>query len=209
MERLKEFLNSRYLLWLVLACPFAWLANAWRTEDIFYGEMIHATGDLSGRLLILTMAITPLRLMFPAAAWPKWLLHRRRYFGVAAFFYAMMHTVIYIDRKQGLELILKEAGEYPMWTGWLALLIFITLALTSNDASVRRLKRSWKKLHRWIYPAAILVFIHWVFIAFSAVPGLIHLSILVFLEAYRVWKSRKIKSHGNQEDRKKTAGAVQ
>lgn len=184
-------------MWLVLAGPLVWLANAWRTEELIYGELIHATGELSARLLILTMAITPLRLMFPAAGWPKWLLHQRRYFGVAAFVYAMMHTVIYVERKQGLELILKEASEFSMWSGWVALIVFIALAVTSNDASVRRLKRSWKKLHRWVYPAAILVFVHWVFIAFSFVPGLIHLSILVLLETYRVWKSKKIKANGN------------
>lgn len=67
LERLKTILNSRYLLWLVLACPFAWLTNAWRAEDLLYGEMIHASGELSARLLIITMAITPLRLMFSNA----------------------------------------------------------------------------------------------------------------------------------------------
>ncbi len=188
---MKEVLNSRFLLWLILACPLAWLANAWRTEDLFYGEMIHATGDLSARLLILTMAISPLRLMFPGARWPRWLLHRRRYFGVAAFVYGMMHTVIYIDRKQSIDLIIKEGSDFSMWTGWLALVIFVALAITSNDASVRLLKRGWKKLHRWVYLAAILVFIHWIFSAFSFVSGTIHLSILLFLEAYRVWKIRK------------------
>jgi sulfoxide reductase heme-binding subunit YedZ len=190
-----EILNSRYLLWLILACPLTWFANGWRAEGLLYGEMIHVSGDLSARLLILTMAITPLRLMFPGARWPMWLLHRRRYFGVAAFAYGMLHTVIYIDRKQSLGLILEEGADFSIWTGWIALAIFIALAATSNDASVRRLKRGWKKLHRWVYPAAILVFVHWIFVAFSFVPGLVHLSVLVFFEAGRVWKKRKIMSH--------------
>jgi sulfoxide reductase heme-binding subunit YedZ len=197
LERINKILNSRFLLWLVLACPFGWLANAWRAEDLIYGEMIHASGELSARLLIVTMAITPLRLMFPAAKWPTWLLHRRRYFGLAAFAYGMMHMVIYIDRKDSLELILQEAERFSMWTGWVALAIFVALALTSNDTSVRRLKRTWKKLHRWVYLAAILVFVHWISIAFSFIPGLIHLSVLVFLESYRVWKRQKIMSYAN------------
>ena len=197
LKRFTGVRDSKYLLWLVLASPFAWLVNAWRAEDLFYGEMIHVTGDLSGRLMILTMAITPLRLLFPGSRWPTWLLQRRRYFGVAAFAYAMMHTIIYIDRKQSLDLMLKEAGGFPMWTGWVALAIFIALAVTSNDASVRRLRRSWKKLHRWVYPAAALVFLHWIFVAFSFVSGLVHLLVLVFLESCRIWKNLKAGSHAN------------
>jgi sulfoxide reductase heme-binding subunit YedZ len=182
-------------VWLVVAYPAVWLANAWRAEDLFYGQMLHTSGELSARLLILTMAITPLRLMFPHARWPRWLLLRRRYFGVASFAYGMMHAVIYLDRKQSLALILKEGAEFSMWTGWLALAIFVVLAMTSNDASVRLLNRAWKKVHRWVYPAALLTFAHWIFAAFNFVPGLIHLLVLVFLECYRLWKRRKIESN--------------
>ncbi len=197
LERFKAVLNSKYFLWLILAIPLAWLGNAWLTDKIVYGELIHATGDLSGRLLILTMAITPFRMMFPNAQWPTWLLHRRRFFGVAAFGYALVHTIIYVDRKQSLALILKEGAEFSMWTGWAGLAIFTALAITSNDASVRRLRRAWKKLHRWVYPAAILVFAHWIFVAFSYIPGLIHLLVLVFLETYRIWKHFKSMSHAH------------
>jgi len=197
LDRLKISLNSKFLLWLVLAAPLVWLANAWRAEDLIYGEMIHASGKLSVRLLMLTMAITPLRLMFPDARWPAWLLQRRRYFGVAAFVYAMMHTIIYLDRKQSLALVIKEGLAFSMWTGWIALAIFIALAITSNDASVRRFGRGWKKLHRWVYCAALLVFAHWIFVAFNFIPGLIHFVILLFFETCRVWKSHKMKSHAN------------
>jgi len=199
MERIKTILNSKYFLWAILVVPFVMLINARRTEALIYGELIHATGELSARLLIIAMAMTPLRLAFPDAKWPMWLLHRRRYFGVASFAYAMMHTIIYVDRKQSLELMIKEGAEFSMWTGWIALAIFVLLAITSNDASVRRLRRTWKKLHRWVYIAALLVFIHWIFTAFNFVPGLIHFLLLLFLESYRVWKQLKTKSHANQK----------
>jgi sulfoxide reductase heme-binding subunit YedZ len=195
MEQIKAILNSRYLIWLVLAFPFVLVSNAWRTEVLIYGEVIHVSGELSARLLIVTMAITPLRLMFPDAHWPKWLLYRRRYFGVASFAYAMLHTIVYLDRKQSIELIAIEGAQFSMWTGWVALVLFISLAITSNDASIRRLKSTWKKLHRWVYPAALLTFLHWIFVAFNFVPGLIHLLVLLSLESYRVWKSREIKTH--------------
>ena len=195
-RKFQAIVNSRLFLWLILAWPFAWLANAFRDGDLFYGEMIHVSGELSARLLILTMAITPLRLMFGSASWPNWLLHRRRYFGVAAFAYAALHTVVYLNRKSDLELILTEAAEFAMWSGWFALAIFVALALTSNDLSVRRLRRRWKKLHRWVYVAALMTFAHWIFVAFDFVPGLIHFMVILLLESYRLWKRGSLKRAG-------------
>lgn len=193
IDRLRAILNSRYFLWLVLALPFCWMLYAYRTDDLFYGEMIHVSGEFSARLLMLSLAITPLRLYFSNANWPGWLLRRRRYFGVAAFAYTALHTVVYLNRKDDLALILEEATEFSMWTGWIALAIFIALTVTSNDASVRRLRRRWKKLHRWVYLAAILTFTHWIFIAFDFVPGLVHFLLILALESYRLWKRRSMK----------------
>jgi len=189
----KSFLNSRYFLWAVLALPFVGMINSYRTGDLIYGEMIHVSGELSARLLLLSLAITPLRLFFNKSNWPNWLLQRRRYFGVSAFIYAVLHTAVYLDRKIGAGLLLQEAAEFSMWTGYLALLIFVPLAITSNDVSVRRFRRRWKKLHRWVYLAALLTFTHWIFIAFDFVPGLIHFLILLVLETYRIWKRRRLK----------------
>ena len=195
MTAVRRFLNSIPFLWFVLLLPALWMLNAWRTEAMFYGEFLHATGELSARLMMLSMAVTPFRLMFPNANWPNWLLQRRRYIGVAAFIYALLHTVVYLDRKRDLTLILDEAGDFAMWTGWVAFFIFIVLAATSNDASVKALQRTWKKLHRYVYLAALLLFAHWIFAAFDFVPGLIHFAILLGLELYRLWKRGKLRSN--------------
>ena len=185
-----KLLNSRTFIWTLLGGPLLALVVLWRQETLFYGEMIHVTGQWSARLTMLSLAITPLRLMFPRAGWPVWLLRRRRYFGVAAFCYAALHTVVYVDRKWDVALILSEALAFSMWSGWLALLVFAALAITSNDVSVRTLGRAWKALHRWVYAAALLMFAHWIFSAFDIVPGLIHFAILVILEGYRLISSR-------------------
>ncbi len=190
---IKTTLNSRFFLWILLALPFIWLVYAYRADELFYGEVIHVSGELSARLLILTLAVTPLRLMFANAYWPAWLLHRRRYLGVASFCYALLHTIVYLQKKASLTLIWQEGLSFNMWSGWLAFCIFLILAITSNDASVRRLRRAWKKLHRWVYLAALLSFTHWIFIAFDFIPGLIHFLVLFFLETYRVWKRRQLK----------------
>lgn len=195
LSGLARLVNSKVFLWLILAYPFGWLLNAWRLSDLYYGETIHLSGELSARLLILTMAITPLRLWFPGSRWTSWLGHRRRYFGVASFAYALLHTVIYLDRKRSLELILKEGADFSMWTGWIALSIFALLFVTSNDRAVRYLKQGWKKLHRWVYLAAVLTFLHWIFVAFDFVPGLVHFLILLALELSRLWKRRTVNSN--------------
>lgn len=183
----------KYFLWLLLALPLLWLSNEFRAGDLFYGEVMHLSGEFSVRLLMIALAATPLRLLFSNARWPNWLLHQRRYIGVASFAYAALHTVVYVNHKRDLDLIISEAADFSMWTGWVALVIFVALAITSNDASVRRLRRRWKKLHRWVYLAALLTFAHWIFAAFDFLPGLIHLSLILALECYRLWKHRSLK----------------
>lgn len=188
--------GSTYFLWIALAVPFAWLMAGWWTEYLFYGELLHQSGRWSAWLTMLAMAATPFRLLFPGARWPNWLLRRRRYFGVAAFAYALLHTIIYLDRKRGFALVIDEAADPAMLAGWAAFAVFAVLALTSNDRAVALLRGSWKRIHRWIYPAALLMFAHWVFTAFDFVPGLAHFAILLALEAYRYAKQRKAGSHG-------------
>ena len=188
---LRRLIDSPWFLWLLLALPAAVTIVRYSTGATFYGEVVHSTGQLSAQLLILTMAVTPLRLMFGRRGWILWLIQRRRYFGVASFGYAALHTVVYLIRTGAFGDILAEAAEPGLLTGWIALAIFVPLAVTSNDASVRRLRRLWKRLHRWVYAGAVLTFAHWVLTAFDPVPGLIHLGVLAALEAFRVWKTAR------------------
>ena len=181
--------NSRYILWSALAVPWILMTVRYMTGDLYYGEFIHATGEFSARLLIITLAVTPLRLMFPNFRWTTWLLQSRRYLGVAAFAYAVPHLVAYLWKLASITKILEEGAEPGMWTGWLAMIIFLALAITSNNVSTRRLGRRWKSLHRLVYLAALLTFVHWILVAFDPVSGLLHAGILVALEAYRIVKN--------------------
>ena len=156
------------------------------TGGLYYGEYIHATGDFSARLLIVTLAVTPLRLMFPRSRWTIWLLQNRRYFGVAAFAYAVPHLVAYLWKLASVAEVLEQGAEPGMWTGWIALIIFLALAITSNNFSSRKLGRRWKTLHRLVYLAAILTFVHWILVAFDPTSGLVHAGVLIALQTYRV-----------------------
>jgi sulfoxide reductase heme-binding subunit YedZ len=85
VRQVRRTLNDPILLWLLLALPAAIMLQGYLTGTLFYGELMHASGEIGARLLIIALAITPLRLLFPQASWLLWLAARRRYFGVAAF----------------------------------------------------------------------------------------------------------------------------
>lgn len=179
---------SRPLLWLVLALPGLWIAYRWTTapEDYGFGHAIGDSGDWAAWLLLLTLAVTPLRLLFRRSGWSARLVRRRRDLGVASFAYAAGHTVIYLADKASLNLVLSDIGSPDMLVGWLALALFVPLAVTSNDLSTRLMKRSWKRLHRLVYPAAILTFLHWALAAFDPTTAYIHVGILAVIELLRL-----------------------
>jgi sulfoxide reductase heme-binding subunit YedZ len=185
-KTLKALGDSRGFLRVLLAIPAALMLYFYAADAATYGETIHASGDWSVRLLMLTMAITPARMLFPGAGPVLWLTQRRRDFGVASFGYALLHTLVYLQRKADFSLILSEGTEMDLSTGWLAFVVFALLAITSNDASVRLLRRWWKRLHRLVYAGAVLALAHWLLTAFDIVPGLIHAGILAGIEGIRV-----------------------
>jgi sulfoxide reductase heme-binding subunit YedZ len=191
--RVARALDSYGLLAALLALPWAWLAFGYLTGRSFYGEMVHASGDWAIWCLMAALAVSPLRRVFPRQAWTAWLLARRRYFGVAAFAYALLHAAVYVLRQGNLPRMLAEALEAGMLAGWFAFAIFVPLALTSNDASVRRLGAAWKRLHRAVYVAAVLSFVHWILVAFDPTAAYAHLAVLAAFETIRLvpWPERQ------------------
>ena len=180
---------SRYGLWLLLGVPLALITYWYLNEKISYGDYIQHTGRFSVWLLLLTLAVTPLRQLFPGRGWSRRLVQYRRYFGVASFAYALPHVLAYVIRKETFALVAEEAAYPELWTGWLAMAIFLPLALSSNNWAVRRLGRTWKHLHRLVHLAALLTFAHWVLSAFDPLTAYLHLAVLGLLEAVRLWKS--------------------
>lgn len=181
-------LASRPLLWLGLALPGIWMLYRWASSpDVYgYGHIVGDSGDLAAWLLMLTLSVTPIRLVFRKRSWAIWLILHRRDLGVASFAYASGHTIIYLDNKASFGAIFSEMGSADMLTGWLAFALFVPLAVTSNDLAVRALKRSWKRLHRLVYPAAILMFLHWVLSAFDPMTAYIHIAVLAVIELGRI-----------------------
>lgn len=177
--------NTKQFVWFILYAPL--LAQTWgyQLELVFYGEYLHWTGLQSTQLILVALAVTPLRLFFPGADWVKWLMLHRRAIGVASFIYALLHVIAYLVHKGHLQTILQEAQTLGLLTGWIALLIFLPLALTSNDYSLRLLRRRWKTLHKAIYLGAALTLAHWILTAFNPTTAYVYLGVGVLLIALR------------------------
>lgn len=188
MAMVKRIFGSNYFLWLIFALPAFGMISGLMSGDSSFERLLHPTGEFAARFMIIAMMISPLRIIFPKAGWLMWMMRRRRHFGVAAFFYALLHTVFYVVDMGTLQTILDEIFALGIWTGWVAFIIFIPLAITSNDAAQKALLSAWKPLQRWVYPAAILTLAHWVFVHNNLGPALVHFLPLAALEIWRIWK---------------------
>lgn len=182
---------SPYWLWALLALPpalWSWSALTSTNPRIVH-ILVHPTGEWAARLLIVTMLATPLMLLLRGWRGPRWLKHNRRYLGVASFGYAALHTLFYLVDKGSAERVLSELDRAYIWTGWVAFLIFVPLAVTSMDWFVRVMGPRWKLLQRATYVAALFTLLHWAALHNWGHPAaaIAHFAPLALLEAYRVW----------------------
>ena len=160
-------------------------------------RLTHRTGELALYCLLLSLAVTPLRLLTGRAVLTRF----RRLIGLISFAYAVLHLGIYVlDRSLGedgftLRDVGKDIVKRPYITiGTLAFLILLSLAVTSTNGMIRRLGHSWQKLHRLVYPAAVLVIIHFAWLVKAGLTRpLIFFGVLVGLLAARIpsWLRRK------------------
>ena len=145
-------------------------------------EMLtHETGQWGLYFLLITLAITPIKKL----SGMLWLVGLRRMLGLFAFFYACLHLTVYtwLDQYFLWDAIVEDIFKRPYITlGFSAWLMLLPLALTSNRFSIRKLGTKWKKLHRLVYPATLMVVFHfiWLVKADYAEP-LLYLIILTLL----------------------------
>jgi len=120
----------------------------------------HSTGDWTLILLLVTLAITPLRKL-TGQLWPIGL---RRTIGLFAFFYGCLHflTFIWLDQAFNLHSMVKDVYKRPFITlGFTAFVLLIPLAVTSTRKMIQRLGgRRWQGLHRLIYVSAAAAIVH-------------------------------------------------
>lgn len=183
----RSIVDSKPLLWALLAVPGLLMVRSYLSgDDVWPGDLLHPSGEWSARLMIFALMLTPLSMLFRGRRWIAWLIRRRRAFGVAAFGYALLHLAFYILDMETVRNILAEAGALGIWTGWAAFLLMAPLALTSNEASMRRLRTGWKRLQRLAYPAALLTLVHWMFVHENRLAALANFAPLAALQLYRL-----------------------
>ena len=153
-----------------------------------------STGDWALRMLLITLAVTPLRKL---SGW-SWLLRLRRMLGLFAFFYALVHFFSYVSFDHVFDpgAIFKDVLKRPFITvGFISLLLLLPLAVTSANAMVKRLgAKRWLALHRLIYLIAPLAVLHfWWMVKRDITEPFIYAAILAILLGLRlawVWHGR-------------------
>ncbi|WP_227105294.1 protein-methionine-sulfoxide reductase heme-binding subunit MsrQ [Chromobacterium rhizoryzae] len=177
------------LLFAVCLLPLA--RAAW---IVLSGEAVNpvefitrSTGTWTLVWLLATLAMTPLRRL-GVSGWP---LKCRRMLGLFAFFYLSLHflTYLWLDQFFDWAGIVRDIYKRPFITvGFAALLLMTPLALTSTQAWMRRLKRNWGRLHRLVYPTALLAVIHyWWLVKKDLSQPLIYAAVLAVLLGLRLW----------------------
>ncbi|MBV8777739.1 MAG: sulfoxide reductase heme-binding subunit YedZ [Alphaproteobacteria bacterium] len=149
-------------VFVALFLPAAWTLYAFLTANLGarpLNEAIHQQGLWTIRLILIALAITPLKAILQ---WQRLVLVRRMV-GVAAFAYVIFHFLLYIaDQNFDLATAASEIVRRIYLTiGFVALLGLAALAATSTDKMVRRLGRKWQTLHRLVYLICLLGLIHY------------------------------------------------
>jgi len=161
---------ERWLLTPVvfLACltPFALLVIGLVTNRLGFNpveHLTHETGHWGLRFLLITLAITPLKTLTNL----NWIIRFRRMLGLYAFFYALMHFLIYFVWDQSLEIgrVFDDVFDRPYITvGFASLCLMVPLAITSPLWARRKLRQRWNQLHKLMYPLTLLAVLHFIWL---------------------------------------------
>ncbi len=118
------------------------------------------SGKWAIRFLLISLAMTPIANVL---GW-RWLIRLRKTAGLWAFGFGMAHFLLFVTRHgidiRNWDTIFDFLRQTYIFMAVVGLSILTTLALTSNRWAMRWLGRTWKKLHRWVYVAGILVLFH-------------------------------------------------
>ncbi|HEY1090781.1 MAG TPA: protein-methionine-sulfoxide reductase heme-binding subunit MsrQ [Burkholderiaceae bacterium] len=185
---------AKPLLLIVLLLPLAYLV--WGAVTLNLGanpaeHLIRSLGDWTLRLLLLTLAVTPLRQM---SNLPQ-LARFRRMLGVTTFAYACLHLLCYALFDKGLDVadIARDIAKRPfILMGFAAWLLMLPLALTSFNKAIKALgAKRWQLLHRAVYAVAVVALLHFIWMRAGkqlfAEPA-IYGAILAFLLGWRLLK---------------------
>jgi sulfoxide reductase heme-binding subunit YedZ len=124
-------------------------------------RLLHVSGEIAIWTLGAVLSLTPLRVLFPRSTIVNALNRHRRYIGVSACVYGLIHFSCHVLYQGDWDDLLQSFTKPFTWFGLAGLSILVALALTSNNWSVRKLgAKRWKLLHRLAYVAALILIYH-------------------------------------------------
>ena len=187
---------------LLLGClllPFAFLVLGIFQETLGPNPaeyLIRSTGELTLRMLCLTLLVTPLRVQLTLPELARF----RRGLGLLTFFYAFMHALCYslLDMEWVWDDIAKDIVKRPfILVGALSFVLLSLLASTSFNRAVKALGAArWRKLHQTVYAIAGLAILHFFWMRSGKknyAEVMIYAAILGLLMGWRIWHQLKTK----------------
>lgn len=214
------YVRKNWFWWVVTLTaltPMGWLA--WHALTNSLGvDPVNTINNVSGRaamiVLFFSLACTPLNTIFGF----RRALTVRRSLGLIAFAYASLHLLNFVGLDYGFDwnLIVQDAvlDKPYILAGSLALLLLALLAITSTRGWMRRLGRNWKRLHRLVYAAGVLVVLHFLWQAKAAerweplmYGGVLAVLLLVRVPAVRNWLVRQRGARSARVSRPRAAQA--
>lgn len=162
MQKKSLILSTKVLIHLFALTPIV-LNYYWSITDQNGADpvkaIIHFTGIGALNLLIVTLAVSVIAKHFKQA----WIMQTRRLLGLYCFFYALTHVLNFwwFELSFQFTLFIEELVKRPyIWLGMSGFLMLFILAITSPMAAKRKLGKHWQRIHNWIYPASILIWVH-------------------------------------------------
>lgn len=159
-------MKKNFIWWLVFitaAGPSVYLFSLYlfspRSLGIDPIEVLLAeTGEWALRFLLITLCCSPLRRLGI-----KSLARFRRMLGLYSFYYATLHLALYIAGwiQWDLAVFVEDLISRPfIYIGMAAWLVLTALAVTSPKAMIKKLKKRWVVIHRFIYVGAVGALVH-------------------------------------------------
>jgi sulfoxide reductase heme-binding subunit YedZ len=216
----------KVLLHLLCLWPFLWLLERFRSgalalETDPVATITHFTGNWALWLLLVSLAVTPVRRLHPKLGN---LIRFRRMLGLYGFFYASLHLATYVFLFSGYDVPTALAGVKAghlgeLWKQWLlvwptvkddilkrrfiqvgllAWIILLSLAVTSPARVLRAMGgKNWQRLHRLVYVAAAAGCVHYWWLVKAGVrkplPDTVALAVLLLARVVWVlWKRRGV-----------------
>lgn len=190
MER--KIAGAKAILFLLCLLPLAYLGLGFSQDTLSANPAAtfgRGLGDWALRLLLITLAVTPLRRV---TGW-VWLMKLRRMLGQFTFFYVGLHLTAYLwlDQRFDWPAIGTDILDHPfIVAGMIAFLLLAPLAVTSTNTMIRRLGgKRWQELHRLIYPAALIAVLHytWMVKGDATQPAIYGIALAILLGLRLRW----------------------